>query len=179
MYTLGLSGIPIVNCNNNCSTGSTALYLARNLVKGGLDCVMALGYAPACPFVLSSRVMFVLCCRFEKMQRGNLTQKFADSHASPTERHFAAMYSQGAAKAKLGKDINQFTEDVIASRSRLLCLYKKLMPSTSPLLVLNRSSSCSLARSKNTCRNLAPPWISIFWLQPRIANKQSTTPMPH
>ena len=29
LYPLGLSGIPILNVNNNCSTGSSALFLAR------------------------------------------------------------------------------------------------------------------------------------------------------
>src|SRR4051794_41079386 len=39
-YELGLTGIPMINVNNNCSTGSSALYLARQAVKGGLaDCV--------------------------------------------------------------------------------------------------------------------------------------------
>ncbi|MDJ0113002.1 lipid-transfer protein, partial [Rhodococcus erythropolis] len=33
VYELGLTGIPIVNVNNNCSTGSTALYLATQAVK--------------------------------------------------------------------------------------------------------------------------------------------------
>ena len=43
-YELGHSGIPIYNVNNNCSTGSTALYMAKQFVEGGLaDCVMALG----------------------------------------------------------------------------------------------------------------------------------------
>ena len=32
LYEVGLTGIPIVNVNNNCSTGSTALYLARQAV---------------------------------------------------------------------------------------------------------------------------------------------------
>ena len=36
---------PIVNVNNNCSTGSTALYLARQAVSlGDADCVLALGF---------------------------------------------------------------------------------------------------------------------------------------
>jgi sterol carrier protein 2 len=40
-----MSGIPIVNVNNNCSTGSTALYLARQMVAlGAADCVLALGF---------------------------------------------------------------------------------------------------------------------------------------
>uniref|UniRef100_A0A8C9RQ08 Sterol carrier protein 2 n=1 Tax=Scleropages formosus TaxID=113540 RepID=A0A8C9RQ08_SCLFO len=33
-HSLGLSGIPIINVNNNCSTGSTALFMARQLVQG-------------------------------------------------------------------------------------------------------------------------------------------------
>jgi hypothetical protein len=45
LYTAGLTGIPIYNVNNNCSTGSTALFMAKQFVEGGLaDCVMALGY---------------------------------------------------------------------------------------------------------------------------------------
>uniref|UniRef100_A0A3Q3W1P5 Sterol carrier protein 2 n=1 Tax=Mola mola TaxID=94237 RepID=A0A3Q3W1P5_MOLML len=34
-HSLGLTGIPIINVNNNCSTGSTALFMARQLVQGG------------------------------------------------------------------------------------------------------------------------------------------------
>ena len=42
---MGMTGIPIVNVNNNCSTGSTALFLAAQQVKSGMnDCVMALGF---------------------------------------------------------------------------------------------------------------------------------------
>ena len=45
LYQLGLTGIPVVNVNNNCSTGSSALFLARQAVKGGLvDCALALGF---------------------------------------------------------------------------------------------------------------------------------------
>src|SRR5260370_42488372 len=36
IYGLGLTGIPVVNVNNNCSTGSSALFLARQAVRGGL-----------------------------------------------------------------------------------------------------------------------------------------------
>ena len=42
-YELGHSGIPIYNVNNNCSTGSTALFMAKQFIEGDLaDCVMAL-----------------------------------------------------------------------------------------------------------------------------------------
>ena len=37
VYDVGLTGIPVYNVNNNCSTGSTALMSARQLVEGGLD----------------------------------------------------------------------------------------------------------------------------------------------
>jgi acetyl-CoA acetyltransferase len=40
-----MTGIPIVNVNNNCSTGSTALYLARQAIAGGAaDCVLVVGF---------------------------------------------------------------------------------------------------------------------------------------
>ena len=44
VYGLGLTGIPVINVNNNCSTGSTALYLARHMVEmGAAECVLAVG----------------------------------------------------------------------------------------------------------------------------------------
>jgi acetyl-CoA acetyltransferase len=45
LYEVGLTGIPIVNVNNNCSTGSTALFLARQAVRSGaVDCALAVGF---------------------------------------------------------------------------------------------------------------------------------------
>ncbi len=45
IYRAGLSGAPIVNVNNNCATGSSALYLARQAVEGGLaECALAVGF---------------------------------------------------------------------------------------------------------------------------------------
>ncbi|KAI5823323.1 thiolase-like protein [Schizophyllum commune Tattone D] len=50
LYALGLTGIPIVNVNNNCSTGSTALYLANNAVRGEqAECALALGFERMAP----------------------------------------------------------------------------------------------------------------------------------
>ncbi|MEQ8346945.1 MAG: lipid-transfer protein [Sneathiellaceae bacterium] len=55
IYPLGLTGIPIVNVNNNCSTGSTALFLARQAVaSGAADCVLALGFEQMRPGALGS-----------------------------------------------------------------------------------------------------------------------------
>lgn len=63
-----MSGIPIYNLNNNCSTGSSAIHLAAGLVGGGLfDCVLALG--------------------FEKMERGSLSAKYMD-RTNPLDKIF-------------------------------------------------------------------------------------------
>ncbi|MFE6972685.1 lipid-transfer protein [Streptomyces sp. NPDC057682] len=77
VYTLGLTGIPVYNVNNNCATGSTALMTARQFVQGGAaDCVLATG--------------------FEKMARGSLGGGGADGGAadfktSPVARHYGIM----------------------------------------------------------------------------------------
>jgi acetyl-CoA acetyltransferase len=71
LYGLGMTGIPIYNVNNNCSTGSTALFLAKQLIEGGIaDCVMALG--------------------FEKMEKGSLGAKYTD-RTNPMDRHVRLM----------------------------------------------------------------------------------------
>lgn len=45
LYEVGMTGLPIVNVNNNCATGSTALYLARQAVASGMvDCALAVGF---------------------------------------------------------------------------------------------------------------------------------------
>jgi acetyl-CoA acetyltransferase len=59
LYEVGMTGIPLVNVNNNCSTGSSALFLARQAVESGaVDCALAFG--------------------FEQMQPGALETVFAD-----------------------------------------------------------------------------------------------------
>jgi sterol carrier protein 2 len=55
LYPVGMSGIPIFNVNNNCSTGSTALFLARQAVaSGAADCVLVLGFEQMRPGALGS-----------------------------------------------------------------------------------------------------------------------------
>ena len=54
-YRVGVTGIPIVNVNNNCSTGSTALYLARQMIEAGAaDCVLAFGFEQMLPGALGA-----------------------------------------------------------------------------------------------------------------------------
>ncbi len=58
-YLLGLTGVPVFNVNNNCASGSTALFLARQAVaSGAAECVLALG--------------------FEQMERGAIAAKWQD-----------------------------------------------------------------------------------------------------
>jgi len=72
VYGLGLTGIPVVNVNNNCSTGSSALYMARQAVRGGLArCALALG--------------------FEKMEKGSLGVKYTD-RTNPIDKHLMTMF---------------------------------------------------------------------------------------
>jgi acetyl-CoA acetyltransferase len=74
IYQLGLTGIPVVNVNNNCSTGSSALYLARQAVKGGLvDCALAVG--------------------FEKMEKGSLGMKY-DDRTPALDKHMTRMFEE-------------------------------------------------------------------------------------
>lgn len=74
VYELGLTGIPVLNVNNNCSTGSSALFLARQAIEGGLaECVLALG--------------------FEKMERGALGSKYNDRE-SPMSKHAQVMLEE-------------------------------------------------------------------------------------
>ncbi len=55
LYEVGMTGIPVVNVNNNCSTGSTALFLARQAVmSGAADCVLALGFEQMNPGALGT-----------------------------------------------------------------------------------------------------------------------------
>lgn len=55
LYEVGMTGIPVINVNNNCSTGSTALYLARQAVESGAaECVLALGFEQMSPGALGA-----------------------------------------------------------------------------------------------------------------------------
>lgn len=73
-HSLGLTGIPIINVNNNCSTGSTALFMARQLIQGGVaDCVLALG--------------------FEKMEKGSLSTTSLN-RTNPVDKHIEVLMNK-------------------------------------------------------------------------------------
>lgn len=53
IYGLGLTGIPVINVNNNCATGSSALFLARQAVaSGAVECALAVGFEQMKPGAL-------------------------------------------------------------------------------------------------------------------------------
>ncbi len=53
LYRVGMTGIPIVNVNNNCSSGSSALMLARQAVESGaVECALAVGFEEMRPGAL-------------------------------------------------------------------------------------------------------------------------------
>jgi acetyl-CoA C-acetyltransferase len=71
LYNVGINGVPIVNVNNNCSSGSTAFALAAQAIQGGvIDCALAVG--------------------FEQMPPGAIELVFPD-RLSPVHRHNAAV----------------------------------------------------------------------------------------
>jgi sterol carrier protein 2 len=49
-YQFGMTSIPIYNFNNNCSTGSTGLNMARQMIAdGAADCVLVVGFEKMSP----------------------------------------------------------------------------------------------------------------------------------
>lgn len=77
VYRVGATGVPILNVNNNCSSGSSALFLARQLVESGAaQCVVALG--------------------FEQMQRGALRSHWDDRPDPLAQFTQVAEQAQGA-----------------------------------------------------------------------------------
>jgi acetyl-CoA acetyltransferase len=79
VYELGRTGVPVMNVTSNCSTGSSALVLARQLISGGVaDVVLAVG--------------------FEKMNPGSIGSTFTD-RTDPLGRHLDAIAEHFAPSA--------------------------------------------------------------------------------
>jgi acetyl-CoA acetyltransferase len=82
IYEVGQTGIPIFNYNSNCSTGSSALFGARQAVESGMvDVALVVG--------------------FEKMEKGALGAKYMDREF-PTMLHMGAMAKYMAKKKEEG-----------------------------------------------------------------------------
>ena len=78
IYEMGLTGIPVINVNNACASGSSAIYIMRNFIAGGMaDCALAFG--------------------FEKM---NNVLGYQD-RAHPLQKHIETMAKGGGFDAKV------------------------------------------------------------------------------
>ena len=81
LYDAFMTGIPVINVNNNCSSGSTALFMARQAVQSGaIECALAFG--------------------FEEMQPGALGSHW-DDRESPFENFLTVLNDQGYPDAPL------------------------------------------------------------------------------
>ncbi|OBK86936.1 lipid-transfer protein [Mycolicibacter sinensis] len=114
LYRVGATGIPVVNVNNNCATGSSALFLARQAIEFGVaDVVVALG--------------------FEQMQRGALAMSYTDRPTpfasfdtvvhgiqGESDAPFAAQYFGGAGREycdQYGMDPAVFAQIAVKARA--------------------------------------------------------------
>ena len=93
MQEIGCHGIPILSTNSNCSTGSAALFTARQLIQGGAyEAVLVVG--------------------FEKMEKGGLSHHYLD-RSHPEDAHMQTLHqlypdSKDAAQVQFK---NQWTQD--------------------------------------------------------------------
>ncbi|AXQ30591.1 lipid-transfer protein [Solimonas sp. K1W22B-7] len=71
LFNAGVTDVPVFNVNNNCSSGSSALFLARQAVEAGADCVLAFG--------------------FEEMRPGALGAHW-DDRVGPGDLHFKSLF---------------------------------------------------------------------------------------
>ncbi|MGV0643363.1 lipid-transfer protein [Mycolicibacterium sp. XJ879] len=130
LYRLGTTGIPVVNVNNNCATGSSALFLARQAIEHGVaDVVLALG--------------------FEQMRHGALEMAYTDRPTpfdsfsevvhgiqGESDAPFAAQYFGGAGREycqRHGMDEEVFAR--IAVKARKHAAYNRYAVFRDPVTV--------------------------------------------
>jgi acetyl-CoA acetyltransferase len=151
LYEVGMTGIPVINVNNNCSTGSTALFLARQAVESGaVDCALAVGFEQMQPGALGTHWN----------DRPNTFERFdhlCEELAGGNELPLALRYFGGAGRehmARYGTKIETFAK-VRAKASRHaannpLALFRKVVSEeevmNSPMIwpgVLTRLMACA------------------------------------
>ena len=150
LYEVGMTGIPVINVNNNCSTGSTALFLARQAVESSaVDCVLAVGFEQMQPGALGT----------QWKDRPNTFERFdnlCDEIAGGKELPLALRYFGGAGQEHMqryGTKLETFAK-IRAKASRHaannpLALFRKVVTEdevmASPMLwpgVLTRLMAC-------------------------------------
>ena len=169
LYEVGMTGIPVVNVNNNCSTGSTALFLARQAVQSGaVDCALALGFEQMNPGALGS-VYTDRPSAFERFDHA------ADELVGHAEVPLALRYFGGAGLAHMqqyGTPLETFAK-IRAKASRHaannpLALFKNVVTTeevmASPAIwpgVLTRLMACPPTRSDFELAVFTLSWFSI------------------
>jgi sterol carrier protein 2 len=187
VYRAGMTGIPIINVNNNCSTGSTALFLARQAIEtGAVECALAVG--------------------FEQMTPGALGMTFSD-RTSPfvafddacdamveNDLPFALRFFGGAGRdhmERYGSTINDFAK-VRAKASRHaannpLSVFRNVMTEeevlAAPVLwegVMTRPMACPPTSGAAAALLISRDYAKRHGLSPkvRIAAQAMTTDMP-
>lgn len=187
VYRAGMTGIPVFNVNNNCSTGSSALFLARQAVESGAaECVLALG--------------------FEQMNPGAIEAVFTD-RVNPFEKFDAACdelvdvrlplalrYFGGAGQAhmrKYGTTLEDFAKvrskaSLHASRNPLAVFRKVMTPEDvlgEQLIwpgVMTRPMACPPTCGAAAAILCSPDFAKKHGLAPqvRIAAQSMTTDRP-
>jgi sterol carrier protein 2 len=187
IYRAGMTGIPIVNVNNNCSTGSTALFLARQAVESGaVECVLAVGFEQMSPGAID--VVF--------KDRVSPFTKFDQACAEMVELDLplALRYFGGAGRDHMrrhGTTLHDFAE-VRAKASRHaahnpLSLFRNVMTAEDVLAapvvwpgVMTRPMACPPTSGAAAALVVSGDFAQRHHLDPkvRIAAQSMTTDMP-
>jgi acetyl-CoA acyltransferase len=102
----GLMGVPIVNVDNGCATGSTALHLGWQAVAGGMhDCVLVLGWEKVC----HEHRWLSLRALNASADLGDMAEVFSDGDAS-ARSVFADLYGNFVT----GGGTDRFTREAMA-----------------------------------------------------------------
>ena len=91
LYGVGMTGIPIINVNNNCASGSSALFLARQAVaSGAVDCALAVGFEQMNPGALKGGAYSDRPSPLDRFIKALQDNKQFDDAAPRTPQFFAA-----------------------------------------------------------------------------------------
>jgi acetyl-CoA acetyltransferase len=91
LYGVGMTGIPIINVNNNCASGSSALFLARQAVaSGAVDCALAVGFEQMNPGALKGGAYSDRPSPLDRFIQALQDNKQFDDAAPRTPQFFAA-----------------------------------------------------------------------------------------
>lgn len=110
-YSLGMTGIPILNVNNWCSSGSTGIWLANQAIKSGsADCVLVIGFDKMYPGVLPqtfkdrtsplSRILDLSADQVPATDRGKPSPGWTPQLYANAQAEYLDRYRSNGAKAE-------------------------------------------------------------------------------